>query len=71
MANGNKTKEKEKPKTFRLLRNPKQTSDVEIYYINGNEAVSVPKSGYHFSMDKAMDKAVTYLKKELGFVEVN
>lgn len=58
------------PKKFRLLKNPKQTADVETYYINGNEAVAVPKDGYHFSMDKAMDDAVEYLKKELGFVEV-
>ncbi|MBW6469615.1 MAG: hypothetical protein K0A90_00155 [Methanosarcinaceae archaeon] len=63
--------DKIKDKKFRLLKNPKQTADEVVYYINGVEAVTVPKSGYYFSMDKEMDGAVEFLKKELGFIEVN
>lgn len=59
----------QKKKNFRLLKNPKQTAEAQVYYINGNEAVTIPKTGYHFSMDKEMDKAIEYLKK-IGFVEV-
>jgi hypothetical protein len=32
-------------------------------------AIIVPKSGYCFSTDKAMDATIEHLKKTYGFVE--
>lgn len=61
------TKEEKK---FRLLKNPEQTADMQTYYAFGTEAIVVPKEGYHFSLDKEMDKTIEYLIEELGFVEV-
>ena len=64
-----KAKQKVK-KTYRLLKNPNQTAESQNYFNEKNVVVTVPKSGYHFSMDKEMDATVEYFKKELGFIEV-
>ena len=57
-------------KKFRLLKNPNQTANSQVYFNEENQAINVPKNGYHFSMDKAMDKTIEFLKKNHGFVEV-
>jgi len=61
-------KKETKVQKFRLLKNPKQESLMQVYYVDGN-AINVPKTGYYFSMDKSMDKVIEALKKDFGFVE--
>lgn len=67
----NKKKILHKKKKYRLLKNPNQTSELQIYYTKDNVALVVPKSGYYFSLDKSMDEVIDYLKKEKGFIEVD
>lgn len=67
----NEAKAKQKAKkTYRLLKNPNQTSESKNYFNEQNVAVVVAKDGYYFSLDKEMDATVEYFKKELGFIEV-
>lgn len=64
---------KDKPKEekrFRLLKNPNQTALEQSYQLQDGSAVIVPKNGYHFSMDSAMDKHIAFLKEKHGFEEV-
>lgn len=61
---------KEKPRKFRLMRNPNQTAAEQTYSDQNNCAVVVPRTGYYFSMDKEMDETVEFFKKEHGFIEV-
>lgn len=51
----------------RLIKNPKQTADSQIYYDHEHVAITFPKSGYYFSDDEAMDGTVNYFIEELGF----
>jgi hypothetical protein len=67
----NKSEKASEPKKFRLLRNPEQTSEVQVYMDQEHTAINIPKNGYHFSMDKEMDKTIQFLKDTYGFVEVN
>lgn len=55
----------------RLLQNPKQTADAQIYYDNNHVAITIPKEGYWFSDDEAMDETVNWFIEELGFKQVN
>lgn len=64
-------KEAATEKRFRLLKNPNQTSEVQAYHNYDSVVIIVPKNGYHFSLDTAMDKTIEYLKTTYGFVEVN
>jgi len=54
----------------RLLINKNQTADEQIYFNQDSHAVTVPKTGYHFSDDKSMDATVDYFIKKLGFTLV-
>jgi hypothetical protein len=54
----------------RLLVNPNQTSDCQIYHTKDGEMINVHKSGIYFSDDKSMDSVVKYFIDELGFKEV-
>ena len=63
-------KEQKQEKRFRLLKNPKQTAPEQTYQLHDGSTVVIPKSGYHFSLDKAMDKAIDFLKEKYGFVEI-
>lgn len=69
MALASKTTENKNKSKSRVLYNPGQTASMQIYFNQNNEAINVPKSGYHFSNDKEMDSVVEYFKKELGFKE--
>lgn len=53
----------------RLLKNPNQTADAQIYYDNNHVAITIPKSGYWFSDDEAMDETVKWFIEEHGFVQ--
>lgn len=51
----------------RLVKNPKQTAESQIYYDQEHVAITFPRSGYYFSDDASMDATVDYFIKELDF----
>jgi hypothetical protein len=66
-----KQKKESVEKRFRLLKNPNQTAEAQTYQNYDGSYIVVPKNGYHFSLDKEMDKTIDFLKENHGFVEVN